>query len=64
MIITEVNVSFMNQAACKGQDTTLFFPQNVKIREDRQKVVVAKLICSGCSVVDVYHIGRPVPFRV
>lgn len=51
MIITEVNVSFMNQAACKGQDTTLFFPQNVKMREDQKKVVAAKLICSGCAVV-------------
>ena len=32
--------------------------------ELRGAIGVNRRVCSGCSVVDVYHIGRPLPIRV
>jgi WhiB family redox-sensing transcriptional regulator len=44
--MSELNVSFMDQAACKGMDSELFMP----IRGENLKIRAAKAICKDCPV--------------
>lgn len=47
-----VNSSWMDYAACKGMDSSIFFP-NERSLKDVERVKLAKEVCESCSVRDV-----------
>lgn len=49
--------TFSAEAACKGGDTSLFYPgRDGEVggwnRDDAEKVARAKVVCDGCSVLE------------
>lgn len=56
------NTDWMDQAACAGKPTSVFFPE----RGDWKAVEAAKTICAGCPVLDscrAYAMGPSVPWH-